>query len=70
MMGFSMATAMDPQSGVSMPIISQFLSLMSLIIPMFIILPSTSAHICKHLSSGKLGIFLTFMYDNFFTGFM
>lgn len=32
MMGFSMATAMDPQSGVSMPIISQFLSLMGLMV--------------------------------------
>ena len=32
MMGFSMASAIDPQSGVSMPIISQFLSLISLMI--------------------------------------
>jgi len=32
MMGFSMATAIDPSSGISMPIISQFLSLMSLMI--------------------------------------
>jgi flagellar biosynthetic protein FliR len=31
-MGFSMASAIDPQSGVSMPIISQFLSLMGLMI--------------------------------------
>jgi flagellar biosynthetic protein FliR len=30
MMGFSMASAIDPQSGISMPIISQFLSLMGL----------------------------------------
>lgn len=30
MMGFSMASAIDPQSGISMPIISQFLSLMAL----------------------------------------
>jgi len=30
MMGFSMASAIDPQTGVSMPIISQFLSLMAL----------------------------------------
>lgn len=29
-MGFSMASAIDPQSGISMPIISQFLSLMAL----------------------------------------
>ncbi len=31
-MGFSMASAIDPQSGVSMPIINQFLSLMALMI--------------------------------------
>lgn len=30
MMGFSLASAIDPQSGVSMPIISQFLSLLAL----------------------------------------
>jgi flagellar biosynthetic protein FliR len=32
MMGFSMASAIDPQSGVSMPIISQFLSLIGLMV--------------------------------------
>ncbi len=32
MMGFSMASAIDPQSGVSMPIISQFLSLLGLML--------------------------------------
>jgi len=32
MMGFSMATAIDPQPGVSMPIVSQFLSLMALMV--------------------------------------
>jgi len=32
MMGFSMASAIDPQSGISMPIISQFLSLMGLMV--------------------------------------
>ena len=32
MMGFSLASAIDPQSGVSMPIISQFLSLMALMV--------------------------------------
>ena len=32
MMGFSMASAIDPQSGISMPIISQFLSLLGLMI--------------------------------------
>jgi len=31
-MGFSMATAIDPQNGVSMPIVSQFLSLLALMI--------------------------------------
>ena len=31
-MGFSMASAIDPQTGISMPIISQFLSLMGLMI--------------------------------------
>ena len=32
MMGFSMATAIDPQNGVSMPIVSQFLSLLALMV--------------------------------------
>ncbi len=32
MMGFSMATAIDPQNGVSMPIVSQFLSLLGLMV--------------------------------------
>ncbi|MEA1956355.1 MAG: flagellar biosynthetic protein FliR [Campylobacterota bacterium] len=32
MMGFSMASAIDPQTGVSMPIVSQFLSLMGLLV--------------------------------------
>ncbi|MEA2100190.1 MAG: flagellar biosynthetic protein FliR [Campylobacterota bacterium] len=32
MMGFSMASAIDPQSGISMPIISQYLSLMALMV--------------------------------------
>lgn len=32
MMGFSMASAIDPQTGVSMPIISQFLSLVALMV--------------------------------------
>ncbi|MCF6331278.1 MAG: flagellar type III secretion system protein FliR [Sulfurimonas sp.] len=32
MMGFSLASAIDPQTGVSMPIISQFLSLMALMV--------------------------------------
>jgi flagellar biosynthetic protein FliR len=32
MMGFSMASAIDPQSGVSMPIVSQFLSMMGMMV--------------------------------------
>jgi flagellar biosynthetic protein FliR len=32
MMGFSMASAIDPQTGVSMPIVSQFLSLLALMV--------------------------------------
>jgi flagellar biosynthetic protein FliR len=32
MMGFSLASAIDPQSGVSMPIIGQFLALVSLMV--------------------------------------
>ena len=32
MMGFSLASAIDPQSGVSMPIISQFLALLALMV--------------------------------------
>lgn len=32
MMGFSLASAIDPQSGVSMPIVSQFLALLALMI--------------------------------------
>ena len=32
MMGFSLASAIDPQTGVSMPIISQFLSLLALMV--------------------------------------
>ncbi|MDP1785335.1 MAG: flagellar biosynthetic protein FliR [Sulfuricurvum sp.] len=34
MMGFSLASAIDPQSGVSMPIVSQFLALVALMILM------------------------------------
>lgn len=36
MMGFSMASAIDPQTGVSMPIISQFLSLIALMVLLYI----------------------------------
>ncbi|OIP53657.1 MAG: flagellar biosynthetic protein FliR [Helicobacteraceae bacterium CG2_30_36_10] len=59
MMGFSMASAIDPQSGVSMPIISQFLSLLGLMVLMAI-----NVHhwlllfIDKSLSSVPLGGFL------------
>ncbi len=65
MMGFSMASAIDPQSGVSMPIISQFLSLMSLMI-----LFSLNLHhwillfIDKSLKTVPLGGFL--MSENLF----
>lgn len=59
MMGFSMASAMDPQTGISMPIVSQFLSLMALMI-----LFSMDLHhwmllyIDKSLSAVPLGGFL------------
>jgi len=65
MMGFSMASAIDPQSGISMPIISQFLSLMSLMI-----LFSLNLHhwlllfIAKSLETVPLGGFL--MSENLF----
>jgi flagellar biosynthetic protein FliR len=65
MMGFSMASAIDPQSGISMPIISQFLSLMALMI-----LLSLNLHhwmlllIAKSLYSVPLGGFL--MSQDFF----
>jgi len=65
MMGFSMASAIDPQSGVSMPIISQFLSLMGLMI-----LFSIDLHhwmllfINSSLSSVPLGGFI--MSENLF----
>ena len=65
MMGFSMASAIDPQSGISMPIISQFLSLMGLMI-----LFSIDLHhwmllfINSSLSSVPLGGFI--MSENLF----
>ena len=65
MMGFSMASAIDPQSGISMPIISQFLSLMGLMI-----LLSMNLHhwmllyIAESLKSVPLGGFL--MSENLF----
>jgi flagellar biosynthetic protein FliR len=65
MMGFSMASAIDPQTGVSMPIISQFLSLLALMI-----LLSIDMHhwllvfIHNSLSQVPLGGFL--MQENLF----
>ena len=59
MMGFSMASAIDPQSGISMPIISQFLSLLALMV-----LLSLNLHhwvlllVDKSLSSVPLGGFM------------
>ena len=66
MMGFSMASAIDPQTGVSMPIISQFLSLMGLMI----LLAMNMHHwlllfISESLSSVPLGGFL--MSEDLFT---
>jgi flagellar biosynthetic protein FliR len=59
MMGFSMASAIDPQSGISMPIISQFLSLLALMV-----LLALNLHhwvlllVDKSLSSVPLGGFM------------
>jgi len=59
MMGFSMASAIDPQSGVSMPIISQFLSLIGLMILLAINLHHwLLLFIDASLSSVPLGGFL------------
>ncbi len=59
MMGFSMASAIDPQTGVSMPIISQFLSLMGLMVLLEIDLHHWMlAYIDKSLSMIPLGGFL------------
>jgi len=65
MMGFSMASAIDPQTGISMPIISQFLSLLALMV-----LLSIDMHhwlllfINESLSQIPLGGFL--MQENLF----
>ncbi|WP_324171362.1 flagellar biosynthetic protein FliR [Sulfurimonas sp.] len=65
MMGFSMASAIDPQSGVSMPIISQFLSLMGLMVLLSIDLHHWMLlYINKSLSAIPLGGFL--MTENLF----
>jgi flagellar biosynthesis protein FliR len=59
MMGFSMASAIDPQTGVSMPIVSQFLSLMGLMVLLEIDLHHwLLSFIDKSLSSIPLGGFL------------
>ncbi len=59
MMGFSMASAIDPQTGVSMPIISQFLSLMGLMVLMAINLHHwILLFIDKSLSTIPLGGFV------------
>ncbi len=59
MMGFSMASAIDPQTGVSMPIISQFLSLMGLMVLMAMDLHHwLLLFIDKSLSSVPLGGFV------------
>ncbi len=66
MMGFSMASAIDPQTGVSMPIISQFLSLMGLMILLEIDIHHwLLAFIDRSLSSVPLGGFL--MSEDLFT---
>jgi flagellar biosynthetic protein FliR len=59
MMGFSMASAIDPQTGVSMPIISQFLSLMGMMVLLEIDLHHWMLmYINSSLSSIPLGGFL------------
>ena len=59
MMGFSMASAIDPQTGVSMPIISQFLSLMGLMVLLEIDLHHwILMYINSSLSSIPLGGFI------------
>jgi len=66
MMGFSMASAIDPQTGVSMPIISQFLSLMGLMILVAIDLHHwLLLFIDRSLSSVPLGGFI--MSEDLFT---
>ncbi len=58
-MGFSMASAIDPQTGVSMPIISQFLSLMALMALFTLNLDQWMIlYISKSLSAIPLGGFL------------
>jgi flagellar biosynthetic protein FliR len=66
MMGFSMASAIDPQNGVSMPIISQFLSLMGLMVLLELDIHLwLLAFINKSLSAIPLGGFI--MSHNLFS---
>jgi len=65
MMGFSMASAIDPQSGISMPIISQFLSLLGLMVLLELDLHHwLLSYISSSLSAVPLGGFL--MSENLF----
>jgi len=69
MMGFSMASAIDPQSGISMPIISQFLSLLGLMILFALDLHHWMLLLIDHsLSSVPLGKFV--VTHDFFTYLM
>ncbi len=69
MMGFSMASAIDPQSGVSMPIISQFLSLMALMVLLVLDLHHWMLlYINNSLSTIPLGGFI--MSENLFNYIM
>ena len=66
MMGFSMASAIDPQSGVSMPIVSQFLSLMGLMVLLELDLHHWLIIFISHsLTAIPLGSFV--MQKNLFT---
>ena len=65
MMGFSMASAIDPQTGVSMPIISQFLSLLGLMMLLALDLHHWMLlYIDQSLSAIPLGGFM--MSENLF----
>jgi len=65
MMGFSMASAIDPQTGVSMPIVSQFLSLIGLMVLLELDLHHwLLTYISQSLSAVPLGGFL--MSENLF----
>ncbi len=65
MMGFSMASAIDPQSGISMPIISQFLSLLALMLLLVLNLHHWMLLLIDHsLKTVPLGGFM--MSNDFF----